>query len=923
MTAARGTGKKTIEHARPTDGTVRQLYGTAVCCAKPRCGAPLYRLNDQSGEQVLNTHVAHIHARSEGGPRWDPSMSEDDNRAASNLLLLCMPHAWEIDNLVDQFPADLLREWKTQQIEAADHAQTTVAMSSADVDAALAPVDLQAFVEAVAAIVPFHAGLRTRAQAWQHAKRRAMGWRLARLAPLVAPEDRETAMIWMATMESPPIVVPPGQVRVLSGAMGAGKTEQAIRWWEEGLHEAISTGAAEIGAFYTPRTIGNLESTLIADLGHEPTYPCRIVIDDLDSVSRQDASRLLTEARVLVHTWPNVSVLATARHETVALADEERIVAKPWPIERGSSLLLAIVGEDFYWPDWNSETLDLLTSPLTTLGLARRLKTGRHTRISRSELLSELASMAIEQSQRDLAEETWQALGRLAATILGRAAPVPADSFASPPQVCALLETTLVVREDGALRFALPVFEQYFGSAAIRAGLVTTETAASGDAFPLWRYALAFAVSTAEPPRQEQLLLSLARLNPAAVFWLLGEIGRTEVGESRQAPDAPAIEALIATRDCTGISAEATLAVRAGRWLREAEEALMVGLSPLGERLRRRGGGLTQWGVWLQDGRMALARARVREVPSVIELDEARPDHPIAAGWESWTSFPFPTSALGRWTHAQRHFQPRLHELIRRRTLDTPLDGTLARERAYHLARVVTGQGTMRRTPLIDLDDLRSKLATWVDSANESEWSTWQDDVDSADVWWLDTYLGRITGDVLERPWPPADQPHAGRYFWESYSKALTGTLANDLLREAIIGYRHLVETNFPRFGSALGLYGMLPLHVEGFIDRPEPGSDIYSLHMTTMLHRRPGAERDAEPTVTVTFTGGDTTPNFWDRGRGHYARAAPTRFDQSPVQNIELPLHSTRPATNLAYQWLAADLAAVGWLDEKLRHFD
>lgn len=923
MSAARGAGKRTIEYRRPTDGTVRELYGTAVCCAKPRCGAPLYRLNDQSGGRVLNSHVAHIHARSEGGPRWDPSMSEDENRAPSNLLLLCMPHAWEIDNLIHQFPADLLREWKKQQIEAAAHAQTTVTMSSAEVDAALAPVNLQAFVDAVAAVVPFHPGLRTRAQAWQVATRKAMGWRLARLTPMVAPEDRETAMMWMATVESPTIVVPPGQVRVLTGAMGAGKTEHAIRWWEEGLQDAIVTGTADIGAFYTPRTIANLESALIADLGHEPTYPCRIVIDDLDSVPRQEASRLLTEARVLVLTWPNVSVLATARHETVALADEERIVMDPWPIERGFSLLRAIVGQDFRWPHWNSETLNLLTTPLTTLGLARRLKGGRHTKISRSELLSELASMAIEQSRREVAEEAWQDLGRLAAAILDQAAPVSVDSFASPPRVRAMLDTSLVVREDGAIRFALPVFEQYFGSAAIRAGLVAIETAASDDAFPRWRYALAFAVSTAEPPRQEQLLLSLARHNPAAVFWILSEIGRMEAAESRQPSDASVIGTFIATRDCTGISADARIPIRAGLWLREAEEALMGGLNPLDERLRRRGGKLTQWGIWLERGHITVARARSRESPAVIELDEMHPGVDIAAGWDSWTQFQFPMSAFGRWTRAQKHFQPRLNELIRRRTLDTPLDGMLAKERAYYLARFVTHFGARHQNRIINLDELRAKLATWVDRANESEWSTWQGEVDSADVWWLDAYLAHETGNALERPWPVGDQPRGGRFAWESYSKALTRTLAIDILREAIIGYRQLVEINFPRFGSALGLYGMLPLHIDGFLNRAEPGSEAISVRMSLMLHRRPGIERDAAPTIAMTYTGEQTTPSFWDRGAEHYRRAAPTRFDQSPVQSIELPLHASRPATNLAYRWLAADLAALAWLEKGSPYFD
>lgn len=82
---------KPIEHRVPTPGTVRQLYGTAFACAKPGCRAGLYTVNADTGQHVLNSHVAHIHARSEGGPRWDPAMSEADNRDVSNLVLLCFP----------------------------------------------------------------------------------------------------------------------------------------------------------------------------------------------------------------------------------------------------------------------------------------------------------------------------------------------------------------------------------------------------------------------------------------------------------------------------------------------------------------------------------------------------------------------------------------------------------------------------------------------------------------------------------------------------------------------------------------------------------------------------------------------------------------------------------------------------------------
>lgn len=105
-----------IVHPKPTDAVVKELYGTAFRCGKPDCQRPLYRLNDETGEAVLNSQVAHIHARSEGGPRWKDGMSADDNRSATNLIPLCLEHAFEIDQKPELFPADLLRDWKAGQL---------------------------------------------------------------------------------------------------------------------------------------------------------------------------------------------------------------------------------------------------------------------------------------------------------------------------------------------------------------------------------------------------------------------------------------------------------------------------------------------------------------------------------------------------------------------------------------------------------------------------------------------------------------------------------------------------------------------------------------------------------------------------------------------------------------------------------------
>lgn len=115
--------------------------GRAVRPADPalRCGRPgrtqaLYRVSD-TGARVPNSQVAHIHARREYGPRWDPAMTEEENRGYGNLTLLCLDHASEIDATPDLYPAEVLREWKRLQVATQEQAARALPpLSGAEAD---------------------------------------------------------------------------------------------------------------------------------------------------------------------------------------------------------------------------------------------------------------------------------------------------------------------------------------------------------------------------------------------------------------------------------------------------------------------------------------------------------------------------------------------------------------------------------------------------------------------------------------------------------------------------------------------------------------------------------------------------------------------------------------------------------------------
>jgi len=932
------TPREPIEHPPPSDTTVKRLYATAFGCCKPGCGQPLFRQNEATGAWLLNSRVAHIHARREGGPRWDPHMSEAGNRSYDNLLLLCIPHAAEIDDTPEHYPADLLRSWKQAELDKYERHHRSWTLSDDQVaEVAAASFDPQPLLEQIAATLPFSPRMRSRADALARATAKACAKRSVRLAALVPADRVDDVVAWMANHCDPTVRVPEGQLRVLIAPMGAGKSEQALRWLEEALHTAGEDAEVEIPVWLAAREIsGGLESVVTAAIGGDPVKACRIVIDDLDSISPKQADYLLNDARELRQVWPRVSVLATSR-PGVPVNDQELLRVDPWPADRGADLLRVLVGERVPWGLWSQETVELLESPLSVLALAARLNAGGDARVSRLQLLADLAETIIwSRHSAQATDETWHDLARLAARVLEGSGPVRAASFGTEPRVRQLAATDLVVNDGGVLTFALPLFEQHFGAQAIASSVVALESAASPATFPRWRYALAFAVATSEAPVQEQLMIRLARVNPAAALWILGEVAPGDAhtaGWTKDLTDT-AIVAMIKRRRGAGEGSAveepepANPAVLAAGWLREAEQALLDGLGPLAESLASyHQGHLVRWGTWLESAYLTVAEARKTvPPPEVVQLDSIHPEITIASGWERWTQYGFPDAELGRWLWAQRRLRERLLTMLRRRTLPVPRTSRLARERLWFLSQFVMKFGAGQQPKTIEVAALREKVADWMVTVENSVNSTWQGagtTIESADVRWLHAQLELETGELLEPPWPAADRPYAARkWAWESYSPELTLTIATGVLRDALVGYRELVELNFPNFGAALGLHSVLPVRVDGLVARFDGDTQGSQVEMVVELVQDPSLAARSIPPVNLQLISDRADESLHEFAQAR-RRTPRSTFAPRTVENLPLDLHVARPATNLAYRWLARDLKAVGWLSDDVRYHD
>src|SRR5688572_28076407 len=66
-------------------------------------------------ESSLNIGLAaHITSAAQGGPRYDPVLSHEARRSATNGIWLCQNCAKLVDNDPSRFPDKLLREWKAR-----------------------------------------------------------------------------------------------------------------------------------------------------------------------------------------------------------------------------------------------------------------------------------------------------------------------------------------------------------------------------------------------------------------------------------------------------------------------------------------------------------------------------------------------------------------------------------------------------------------------------------------------------------------------------------------------------------------------------------------------------------------------------------------------------------------------------------------
>lgn len=668
-----------------------------------------------------------------------------------------------------------------------------------------------------------------------------------------------------------------GELRILHGPLGSGKSDIAEQWHRSNLQRAAAESRAPVPVWTTIDQLGTaaLETHILAEVGLSALSDrgVDVVVDGLDERADR-ASSLMRQAGEFVKKWPRSRVILTTR--SPGPAAEDLLVAAPLLTAReAEGLMVRVAGRPI--PDLGPQLRTAVLRPLFALLVAQRIAavegaTGIY------EVIDRVVDDVVSRENYDLFAE----LRALAVETIRAGGAIDPATIAAADIAALIRNSPLVTTTGRKCAFALATFEQWFAAQAVLKGIVgMDEVLASMDTYYRWRYVLAIIAATGDPARADAMLTALASWNPAAASWVVDEM--QSGGLSRALPH-------VGPSDWEAF----------GRRARNAVKAWLDGLGPLANcftPVRRFGASFDDIAVAVGIGppRVTITWLPRFQIPNEVlppVVDDSALPHLLNRSFQMST-VEMPTAANGIWK-------------ITRDLISSDLTKYFA-DSALQIA--LQHQGIAREEARIYQAAARAR-----DGAPPG-----------------------FTGNLdIERLYPAPDIPPSPSHPFGGYSTEAMYHYSVTVIDAAMRCYVELSGWVTPRFGRALPLRGLMPVEFFGTMfykpDRERSPYDFPGPHepgfswLFRPLGSAPGYVVDpADNRISLTIN---------DNARSDEMVADKTRLYTAFLSYIEAhpeyepfarPFSSTHgrmdvfyrtPATKLAIGWLWQDLKELGFVN-------
>jgi hypothetical protein len=174
--------------------------------------------------------------------------------------------------------------------------------------------------------------------------------------------------------------------------------------------------------------------------------------------------------------------------------------------------------------------------------------------------------------------------------------------------------------------------------------------------------------------------------------------------------------------------------------------------------------------------------------------------------------------------------------------------------------------------------------------------------------------LAESGAEFIHAPYPQSDQQPSESWMWQYFSHDRMTQRASSVYQTALIAYREIAESLFPRMAARFPRYAAWPFDLAGVVYLPDSNSAngygfawaMESLPAGSVGQPRfsAGTEDEAAPLLR----------KDWSEMRERRDTTKPSWHLQSWGWS-ELNLWGGTPAADIIRRWISSDLKTVGWL--------
>lgn len=703
-------------------------------------------------------------------------------------------------------------------------------------------------------------------------------------------------------------------LHVVVGPQGSGKTLAAHRLFQMAVQRALDDASEPFPILINSADLpGGLWETIDSRCrgNVDPqTQPLTVILDAVDERGTREATSLVRQMESYANANPRTTLVATTRPLTGFVHSGTTITVPTLDDQQLVNLVTEVSGsptEKINPRFWRNSLKETSQFPLFAIMIGVWLRDNPQVGdLSRRELVEYLGQAALGNSAND-SEDTDRLLQILATKTVTYGNRVRLHEVTpSLSRHQQLIDSRLVHQNDGTIDFALPIFREWYAARAVLEGTTPVEEIDLDS--DRWIIPLSIAAHSENSPMAQGVMQHLASTNPSVASEVLRE-DEWAWYSGGKVPSLP------------------MTAVGVGEEIRRAMVAWSDGLGPLfniiGPTNSDSEESLSTLGVRFDGDRLAISwYCGSDHLPPVVEFTDdynpirANADWEMRKDWPTFSIGAVPPTELWSWVETKSSLVQNLSEALQHRRLSYDVPDAV-KELAWAFALDCSNasslyEGPIQASAVLERiqrlpNDPRTTLGTL---GGVYVW-------DEIEI--VRDYLSRLCAggrDTISDPWPTSDLQFSSSSVWSRFSdqRLLERTAA--IYSGALRIYQATVEQWFAPFVDRLRLYRLLPVRLEGSLERlPRRGMEI------PWLDWEPVILQSNEPSY-VSFVFGARNNERW-QSDDFFAtqKDAFASLRQGDSERLALFRRSSaldvdaRPATKLAYEWLHDELRGFSWV--------